>query len=337
MSQKRVAITGATGFLGRHVLSALRTAGRRPVAVVRDAGAARRILPDDMEIRQVDICDGAALTTAFEGMDAAIHLAGMVSVNKRDDRETYRVNVTGARNFLRAVEESGVARALFTSTTSAVGALSRPEPGAACDEATAFNLAAEPVMYIQAKRTAHEMALAAAEQSRDKGTRHVVLSPSFVLGPDDINSNTSELIDAIARRALPICPGGGLNPIDVRDLAAAYVSALDHPDPAGHYILASGENLTLKEFIGRVAQLAHVTPPRLSLPNALVIALARGAEFIHPGGRLTAAGARLGRYYWYFDAALARRDLSLRCRPLDDTVKDTLAWLRDKESRTPKL
>ncbi|VAV93243.1 hypothetical protein MNBD_ALPHA02-1268, partial [hydrothermal vent metagenome] len=86
MAGKIVAITGATGFLGRHVLNAVQTAGHRPVAVVRDIAAAHCQLPDNIEIRQADITDAAALTEAFQGVHAAIHLAGMVSVNKRDDR-----------------------------------------------------------------------------------------------------------------------------------------------------------------------------------------------------------------------------------------------------------
>ena len=226
-----------------------RAAGYTPVAVVRDVAVARRQLPDNIEIRRADITDVTALTEAFVGVQAAIHLAGMVSVKRCDNMEIHRINVTGAQNFLTAVEQAGVMRALFTSTTSAVAALSSDLPGAAYDETAVFNLACEPVAYIQAKRVAHELAL----NARQRGLPVVVLSPGFVLGPDDINANTSELVDAVRRGRLPVCPRGGVNPIDVRDIAQAYVAALDHPDPAPHYILASRENLTLKDFIGRVA------------------------------------------------------------------------------------
>ena len=321
MAGKVVAITGATGFLGRHVLNAVQTAGHRPIAVVRDIAAARSQLPDNIEIRQADITDETALIEAFHGVQVAIHLAGMVSVNKRDDKDIHRVNISGAQNFLTAVKNSGVRRALFTSTTSAVAGLTHDQLEAANDETAVFNLTCEPVAYIQAKRIAHNLVL----EARERGVPVVVLSPNFVLGPDDINSNTSELVDAVRRRGLPVCPRGGVNPIDVRDIAQAYVAALDHPDPAPHYILASCENLTLKDFIGRVAALAGVTPPRISLPNALILAIAIVVETLHPAGSLTAAGARLGSYYWYFDAALARQDLSLNCRPLDETLTATLA------------
>lgn len=329
MAGKIVAITGATGFLGRHVLSAVQAAGHRPVAVVRNVAAARRQLPDNIEIRQADITDVAALTETFQGVHAAIHLAGMVSVNKRDDEDIHRINISGAQNFITAVKKTGVKRALFTSTTSAVAALTHDQLEAANDETAVFNLTCEPVAYIQAKRIAHNLVM----EAREQGAPIVVLSPSFVLGPDDINFNTSELVDAVRRGALPVCPRGGVNPIDVRDIAQAYVAALDHPAPAPHYILASRENLTLKDFVGRVAALANISPPRISLPNALILAIASIVETMRPAGSLTVAGARLGSYYWYFDAALARQDLFLNCRPLDETLTATLTWLSRRKEK----
>ncbi|NOZ42179.1 MAG: NAD-dependent epimerase/dehydratase family protein [Alphaproteobacteria bacterium] len=332
MSEKLVAITGATGFLGRHILRAVYAAGHRPVAIVRNRAAARDLLPDNIELRQADITDSAAVTKAFSGVDAAIHVAGMVSVSRRDTKEIERINISGARNFLMAGDAAGVRRMLFTSTTSAVAALSDDTPDRPCDETAAFNLATVPVAYIQAKRIAHELALAA----QDRGQPVVILSPCFVLGPDDINVNSSELVEAVRTGRLPICPRGGINPVDVRDIAQAYVAALDHPDPAPHYILASRENLTLKDFIGRVADLALVSPPRLSLPGKLQLAIAAIAERVYPAGPVTTAGLRLGSYYWYFSAGLARRELGLVCRPLEETLQATLDWLVAKE-KNPQM
>lgn len=332
MTAKNVAVTGATGFLGYHVLQALLAAGYTPVAVVREPDSARRQLPYQVEIRQADIMNLDDLVTAFEGVEAAIHLAGKVSVNKRDDKDVFRVNVTGAQNFLEAVAQTGVRRALFTSTTSAVGALSHNHPEAALDETSHFNLEAVQVAYIQAKRQAHEMAL----KARSRGTPVVVLSPSFVLGPEDINSNTTVLVDAVRCRRLPICPDGGVNPIDVRDCASAYIAALDHPAPAPHYILASPHNMALKDFVRRVADLAQVPSPHISLPPWLVLQIAKIVERFSPEGELTAAGAQLGSYYWYFNAEAARRDLSLKCRPLDDTLKATFDWLDSHDNGKKK-
>jgi len=332
MADMRVAITGASGFLGGHILAAIRSAGYTPVAIVRSASAASGYLPGNIEVREADITDAPALIRALKGVPAAIHVAGMVSTNKCDVEALWWTNVTGAQNFLSAAQTASIKRAIFTSTTSAVGALTVNEPDAAMDEQAIFNLTNTPVAYVQAKRAAHEMALAAQAD----GLSLVIMSPSFVLGPSDRNYNTSALLDAVRKKRLPVCPHGGINPVDVRDVAKAYVAALEHPDPAPHYVLASQENLTLKHLIVRMAGVAGVRPPRVSLPNALVIAAASIAEAFLPRGDMTAAGARLGSYYWYFNAALARRDLALDCRPLTSTLKATLQWLDTHTKTAPQ-
>lgn len=328
MSAKRVAITGATGFLGQHVVQAMKNAGHHVIAVVRDSVRARKLLPRNIEIRSADILDELALIAAFENVDVAIHLAGFVSVNKCDAKKLDLVNVRGAQNFLSAIKKVSVTRAIFTSTTSTVGALTEDRPTNALDETAFFNLEDENIDYINAKRKAHILAL----NAQDDDQPVIIISPSFMLGPKDVNLNGAGLIDAIRRRALPLCPHGGVNPIDVRDVAKIYVELIDHPSPSPHYIAASKQNITLKAFVGMVSTRAFVKPPLFSLPDYVIVAIAKLVESIMPDGELTADGAKLAKYYWYFDASLARQELSLNCRPLEETIISTLQWLREHES-----
>lgn len=327
MLKKRVAITGATGFLGQHVVQAISDAGHIPIAVVRDAVRARHLLPEKIEIRQADILDEQALISAIRDVDMAIHLAGMVSVNKCDYEKMLEINIDGARNFLNAINKANLKRAIFTSTTSAVGALNQNDTSQALTENAAFNLENQQIGYIKSKRAAHLLALTA----QDEGLPLIILSPSFVLGPNDINLNTSALIEAIRHHTLPIYPNGGINPIDVRDVAKSFVEVINHSDPNPHYILASEENMSLKSFVSYVAKRAFVSPPLLSLPNFLVTSVAKIIETLFPRGELTADAANMGRFFWYFNAALARQDLLLNCRPLDETINATLSWLENHE------
>lgn len=327
MAGKKIAITGATGFLGRHVCQAVYSAGHIPIAVVRKPITARALFPSYIEIRNADILNADALVDALSGCHAAIHLAGMVSLNKCDKDQLYKVNIEGAKNFINAFQKNNIKQAIFTSSTSAVAALTDDNSKDAFDEAAFFNLSSLDVDYIKAKRSAHILAL----DAQDNDLPITILSPSFVLGPDDINSNTSSLIDAIRRRALPVFPNGGINPIDVRDVARAYVAVLNHPDPARHYILASTVNISLKDFTRHVAKIADVPTPLFSITNKMTSIFAHVLETISPRGDLTVDGAKLSKLYWYFNAALARKDLSLKCRALDATIYDTLHWLIHKE------
>lgn len=318
----RIAVTGATGFIGRHVLRALTEAGYQPIAVVRPSSAVK-LSGSSADIREADITDCRAVALAFSGMDAAVHLAGMISTRAKDAIDLTRVNVLGAKNILSSARKMKLRRLLFMSTTSAIGALPEDEPRRALDEAAGFNLENVRVPYVAAKREAHCLALA----ERASGAPVTVLSPSFVLGPGDAVRNSTELVDLICRHRLPIVPTGGVNPIDVRDIAVAVVSALSHSSPSDHYILAGARNLSLAEFTRQIATVAGVPPPKFGLPNRLAVGAARLAETVLPRGPLTAASARLSRYYWYFNAKRARRELGFASRPMEVTIKDTLAWL----------
>jgi dihydroflavonol-4-reductase len=291
----------------------------------------RRIGPERPGVRQVEgeLEDPASIKRALEGVGAVVHVAGFVSTAARDRRRLFEVNAIGAGNLLDAAAAAGVRRIVFTSSTSAVGALREDDPKAALAEDAVFDLHALDVPYLQAKRAAHEAAL----RSREEGAPVVVLSPSFVLGPGDWRLTSSELVDAFVRRRLPAYLAGGLNAVDVRDLARAYVSALEHRDPAPHYILAGTENLGSRAFFERLSRCSGIAAPRFAIPRWAALVAGHCAERVSPGSSLSAASVRLGSLYWYFDASLARRELGLATRPLDQTLRSAVDWVHKLPSR----
>lgn len=313
-----VLVTGASGFLGRHIVRELDRAGYRTRLLMR-----RREHPGSHEVEvEGDLLDPASLAAAMSGVAAVVHAAGLVSTRPRDREQLHRVNVLGARNLLDAAAHAGVKRVVFTSSTSAVGALEHDAPGEALAEDAPFNVARLGVPYIAAKRAAHEMALKAGEGGLDV----VVLSPTFVLGPAaGRRASSHDLVEAFVRRQLPACPRGGVNIVDVRDLARAYVAALAHPDPARHYILAGPENLTFSELFQRFERLSGINAPRLEIPNWCALAAGYVGQWLAPRGPLSASAVRMGALFWYYDGSAARRDLGLTPRPLDQTLADTLA------------
>jgi len=322
LSGDPVLLTGSTGFLGRHVADALIEAGYPVLALVRRLG------PERTGLRQVegDLEDRASIERALEKVAAVVHVAGLVSAAARDRRRLFAVNAIGARNLLDAAMVAGTRRIVFTSSTSAVGALREDRPEAALNEEAVFDLEDLDVPYLQSKRLAHEAAL----RARERGAPVVVLSPSFVLGPGDRRLTSSELVDAFVRRRLPGYLAGGFNVVDVRDLARAYVSALEHRDPAPHYILAGVDNLNARQFFEGLARCSGIAAPRLPLPRWVALLAGHCAQRVAPGGSLSAASVRLGSLYWYFDASLARRELGLSTRPLDQTLRSAVDWVRER-------
>jgi dihydroflavonol-4-reductase len=324
-SGEPVLLTGATGFLGGHIGKALCDAGYAVVNLVRRVGATT---PPGLRCVQGDLGDPASLSRALADVRAVVHVAGLVSNAARDRRRLFEVNADGARNLLEAAASADLRRVVFTSSTSAVGALLANRPDRALQEDAVFNLCDLAVPYVQAKRVAHEAALA----TRSAGLPTVVLSPTFVLGPGDRRLTSSELVDAFVRRRLPGCLAGGLNPVDVRDLARAYVAALEHPDPAPHYILAGRENLTTRELFRRLERCSGTPAPRREIPRWAALAAASVVERFAPGASFSSATVRLGSLYWYFDASAARRDLGFETRPLDETLRSAVDWVVTRRS-----
>jgi len=294
-----VLLTGGTGFLGGHVARALHEAGYTVVNLVRRKGGALPALPDARCV-EGDLEEPASLQRALEGVAAVIHVAGLVSNAARDRRRLFG--------------------------TSAVGALRQDRPDLALREDAEFDLRDLAVPYVQAKREAHE----AAVRAREAGLPIVALSPTFALGPGDRRLTSSELVDAFVRRRLPGVLAGGINAVDVRDLAPAYVAALEHPDPAPHYILAGPENLTSLEFYRRLEHCSGVAAPRWAIPRWAALAAGACVERLAPAASFTSATVRMGSLYWYFDGSLARRELGFEARSLDETLRSAVDWVRKR-------
>jgi len=323
-----VLLTGGTGFIGRHVARALSEAGHPLVLLCRRGRGVPPELPDAKRV-EGDLEDPASLAQALAGVDAVVHAAGFVSNAARDRQRLFAVNAIGAENLLEAAAAAGVRRIVFTSSTSAVGALTEDRPDLALREDAPFNLAKLAVPYVAAKRAAHQAAL----KARESGLPVVVLSPTFVLGPGDWRLTSSELVDAFVRRRIPGHLAGGINPVDVRDLAPAYVAALEHASPAPHYILAGPENLTTRACFERLARCSGIAAPRFAIPRWAALAAGFCAERLSPGASLTPATVRLGSLYWYFDASLARCELGFRTRDLDETLRSAVEWVHRLRSR----
>lgn len=125
LSGARVAVTGATGFIGRYLCWALADEGAEVVAVVRNPKKAADLEAEGMRVAQADLADPGALERAFRGADFAVANAGLVSIGDQSRKALIATNVKGTENQLDAAAAAGVQRAVFMS--SAVAYAPRPE------------------------------------------------------------------------------------------------------------------------------------------------------------------------------------------------------------------
>lgn len=314
----KILITGAAGFLGSHVLEVLDPGDLR--VLVRESRPAR-----DVEIAEGSILEPDAVERAVAGVEQIIHLAGKVSRDPEDAREMYRVHVEGTTILCRAAKRAGVKRILLASTS---GTIAVTEDGKSRPDETA-----RPPLEIIGRWPYYTSKLyqeEAAVRECEGGPDLVILNPSLLLGPGDERLSSTEDVLRFLARDIPVIPPGGLNFVDVRDVAEAIPSAMEKGRHGERYLLG-GPNWSFKTFFERLARISKVKGPRVKLPEALysvagvaLDALYRELDKTPPVDRVS---VEMGRHFWYLDASKAERELGFRARDPYETLHDTVAYI----------
>lgn len=320
-------VTGATGFLGRHLTRALREAGHTVVALARHAPAsfAREF---DVEMATGDVLDRASIDAAVKGCDGVFHCAGKVSRDPADAEALHRVHVVGTRNVMEAARAAKAKRVVVASTSGTVAVSEDPDHIATEDDVTPTALI-QRFPYYRAKLFAEQEAFS---HQRD-GFEVVCVNPTLLLGPGDVYGSSTEDVRLFLDRSIPATPAGGLSYVDARDAADAMVAAMSRGKPGARYLLGAS-NCTVREFFARLERVSGVPAPRMSLPKSPRIARA-GTELLgrivkRVGGELPVdpVSVEMAQLFWYLDASRAERELGFSPRDPMDTLVDTVRDVR---------
>lgn len=319
----KACVTGATGFVGAHVVRALCQRGDEVCVTYRDR---RRLAAlDGLRTRDVeaDVFDHRALRRAFEGAEMVFHTVGYVGSRPAD--RAWRVNAEAPLVAVEAAAAAGCRRVVVTSTISAVGLASSERPA---DERTGYPDDWLGLTYPDSKHEGERVALDAADRH---SIEVVVVNPAYVLGvPVDRaspNQTSPRTIGNYLRGRLPAVIDAPMNFVDVEDVAAGHLLAAERGKPGERYILG-GRNTTWPALIDEVAELSGVHHPVVVLPRQ-VAQVAQLRDALGLPGPLSAEGYSLMAQDWRFSSARARRELGYRHRPLDQTLRATIDWYMD--------
>jgi dihydroflavonol-4-reductase len=322
----RILVTGATGFLGDHVLARLdpasvRVLTRRKTARLRDSG---------VEVIEGDLLDPAALAAATAGVRSIYHLAGLVSRNPGDAHAMYRLHVDGTRLVCEAALAARVERVVVASTSGTVAVGDDPERIFTEEDGYATEMVKQWPYYLS-KIYQEQTALRAF---REHKLDVVVVCPSLLLGPGDARQSSTGDVLRFLSRSIPVVPRGGLNFVDARDTADALVQAMAR-GVAGERYLVGGPNWTFAELFGRLERLTKIPAPKLRLPARAARLGARVLEELaRAQGRAPAVDAisvEMAEKYWYLDASKARRVLGWMARDPTETLLDTIRDLTARQ------
>lgn len=324
-----VAVSGAGGFIGSAVIRRLVADGRKVRALVEPSASTRNL--DEFSAAQVeriavDVCDYDGMARALDGASAYYHLAAVYKLWLPDPSLIYRVNIEGTTTSLLAAGAAGVPKIVYTSSIAAIGL--RPD-GAPSDETVEFNLYDVANEYVLTKMLSERIAMSFA-----KTLPIVVVNPAFPFGPNDIAPTpTGKIVLSILRGEVPGTTPGGFCAIDVDDVAAAHVAAETKGRVGERYILGD-HNITFRDFVHLVAEVAGVKAPRLRLPGWLGAGAALGMELwsdyvTHTEPRATYRSVAYLQRNAFFDPGKARRELDLGSRPLEQSIERAVRWFRE--------
>jgi dihydroflavonol-4-reductase len=260
------------------------------------------------------------------GAEAVFHLAARLDVE--GDREgAHAVNVGGTANVARACRRAGVGRLVHFSS---IHALEHDPWDRPLDETRPLVDEARARTYDATKAAAEKVVAAAVREGLDA----VVVSPTAVLGPrDDRPSALGGVLLKVATRRLPALVDAGFDWVDVRDVVAGAVAALERGRRGERYLL-SGRWAHFRDLARAVAVAAGVPAPRLTSPLWLA---QLSAPFATGFARLTGTPAHLTRdsvetlrtSHRDIRHDKAARELGYAARPLSETAADTVAWFRE--------
>ncbi len=324
-TEKKILITGGTGFLGTHIVRQFLAAGETHLKVM-----ASRV-PEWMKDAGVKAVEGSVtdrddVAKACKHVSAIFHLAGKVSRDNDDAMSMNNVHLSGTRLLCEAATEAGVSTMVLASSS---GTIAVSEDEQVADESYPQPIEILTRWAYYASKYYQERA--ALENFKGDGHRLVIMNPSLLLGPDDERlSSTKPVLDFLGKK-IPYCPGGGLNFVDVRDAAAAFISALEKGEHQQRYLLGAA-NMTFEQFFARLARLSGVSAPMLRVPRRWAVA---GSGIINSvyknwgkASPVMPTEVEQAEHFWYFDSSKAEEKLGFTPRDPQETLQDTIVYLR---------
>jgi len=321
-----ILVTGGAGFIGSHLVRLLVSQGQS-VRVLERPGAAVGHLPSErIDVVFADIRERRAVRAALRGCRHVYHLAANPNLWAQRRGHFRQVNHLGTVHVLEEAVAAGAERIVHTSTESILTRTRQTAPIAEDQRVTPRDVIGP---YCRSKFLAERHARRLAAD----GAPIVIVNPTLPVGPGDRGRSPP------TQMMLDFCRGkrneyldAELNLIDVRDVAAGMVRALERGRSGRRYLLGH-ENLSIREVFAILARLTGLPEPRWRVPYGIALAAAYVSEFVadvvtHRMPAATVTGVKLTRRRMHFDPRRSLAELGLQPRPVAESLTDAVRWFR---------
>ena len=314
-----ILLTGASGFVGGHLLRELLSGGHQVSALSRSARSDQSLSASGASAIRGELSDQASLDNAAQGMHAVFHCAANTSAWSKDKAIQLETNVGGTQRLLEAAKRAGVECFVHTSSVSAFSHL--------CHETLTESLpqrGGESWVNYERSKFLGELAV------RESGLPFIIFNPSHVLGPGDTN-NWARLIKMVDQDALPGVPPGSGAFADVREIAKAQVVAWQMGIRNESFLLG-GQHASFLHLVQMIAVLCYRKPAKHVMPEALLKAIGQLSQgFSYLSGRMpqiTPASVAMTCHHLQVDSSKAKALLGYQETDLQQLLADTMLWMR---------
>ena len=322
----RAFVTGGTGFVGGALVRRLLSEGHEVVALVRPGADTRQL--DGLPVERVvgDLTHTEVLRRGAAGCQWVFHVAALYSYWGHSWGEFYQANVEGTRRVLEAALDAGATRIVHTSSIATLGLCADGSQGT---EDTPSSPSGMIGPYKRSKYLAEDV----AREYVRRGAPVVIVNPAAPIGMGDHKPTpTGKVVVDFLNGRMPAYVDTGLTIVDVEDVALGHLLAAERGTVGERYILG-GENLTLREVLDILAEVAGLPRVRIRIPHAVALAwayvdvsLARLRATHVPAA--TPDTVRLSRKHEFFSSAKAVRELGFPQNPARDALRKAVEWYR---------
>lgn len=327
-------VTGSTGLLGNNLVRLLVAEGWHVRALVRSVDKGRSQLGDlaGLDLIQGDLADISALRPALDGADVVFHTAAYFReyyTSGEHEALLDRLNVQATVALARAAHAAGVRRFVHTSSTGTIA--SNPDGGPS-DERHVLRPDETENLYFRSKILAD---LALADLVSETGLDLVTILPGWMFGPGDAGPTSAGqlVLDHLSGSLPPFALPGSGQITDARDVALGMLRAAERAKAGDRFLLTAPAH-PLREILEGLARTTDSAPPRATLPYPLAWTFALGVEVVSrfSGSEplITRKALAALRDEHPRDTTQAQQVLGIEFRPMDETLRDTVAWFQNQ-------
>jgi nucleoside-diphosphate-sugar epimerase len=320
-----IAVTGATGLLGAHIVRQL-VKDNIPFIALKREGSDTALLDDLKDCitwRNADVSDALRIHEALQGCSAVIHSAAIVSFNQRRAGELEEVNVNGTKNVVNACLENGVRRLIHISSVSALGR-QKGETIIREDHKWVDN----PLNNIYA--ISKYQAELEVFRGQEEGLSTIILNPSLILAPSDWTKSSARLFRYVWKKR-PFYFDACMNYVDVRDVATCAIRFVNLNHEAQRIIINAG-SVSFISFFKKVAANFQVPPPWIKLSKSTLNLLAKlesARTFFSKSEPLVSREAvQLAGSQFLYDNEKVKNILDFEFQTIDNTVDWCCAYYK---------